>query len=96
MTMAPALKAPRAVQIARQVLAVELLCAAQAIDLLAPLATSAPLSRVHETIRAHVPPLDADRPPAPDIAAIDALIAPRRRRTLRGARCQVTDADFSN
>ncbi len=37
MSMAAALKAARAVQIARQVLAVELLCAAQAIDLLAPL-----------------------------------------------------------
>jgi len=75
MSMSAALKAARAVQIARQVLAVELLCAAQAIDLLAPLATSAPLTRVHETIRAHVATLDADRPPAPDIAAIDALIA---------------------
>jgi histidine ammonia-lyase len=75
MSMAAALKAARAVQIARQVLAVELLCAAQAIDLLAPLTTSAPLSRVHDTIRARVVPLDVDRPPAPDIAAIDALIA---------------------
>jgi histidine ammonia-lyase len=75
MSMAAALKAARAVQIARQVLAVELLCAAQAIDLLAPLTTSAPLARVHETIRARVAPLDSDRPPAPDIAAIDALIA---------------------
>jgi histidine ammonia-lyase len=75
MSMAAALKAARAVALARQVIAIELLCAAQAIDLLAPLATSAPLARVHETIRARVPRLDADRPPAPDIAAIDALIA---------------------
>jgi histidine ammonia-lyase len=75
MSMAAALKAAGAVQIARQVLAVELLCAAQAIDLLAPLTTSAPLARVHETIRARVAPLATDRPPAPDITAIDALIA---------------------
>jgi histidine ammonia-lyase len=75
MSMAAALKAARAVALARQVLAIELLCAAQALDLLAPLATSVPLARVHETIRARVPHLDADRPPAPDIAAIDALIA---------------------
>jgi histidine ammonia-lyase len=75
MSMAAALKAARAVQIARQVIAVELLLAAQAIDLLAPLPTSAPLSRVHDTIRARVARLDADRSPAPDIVAIDALIA---------------------
>jgi histidine ammonia-lyase len=75
MSMAAALKAARAVVLARHVIAIELLCAAQALDLLAPLVTSAPLARVHETIRARVAPLEADRPPAPDIAAIDALIA---------------------
>ncbi len=75
MSMAAALKAEQAVWLARQVIAIELLCAAQAIDLLAPLTTSPSLARVHEIIRAHVPPLEADRPPAPDIAAIDALIA---------------------
>ena len=75
MSMTAALKAGRAVAFARQVVAIELLCAAQAIDLLAPLTTSASLTRVHEIIRARVAPLDRDRPPAPDIAAIDALIA---------------------
>jgi histidine ammonia-lyase len=75
MSMAAALKAERAVTLARQVVAVELLCAAQAIDLLAPLTTSAPLARVHDVIRARVPTLERDRPPAPDIAAIDVLIA---------------------
>jgi histidine ammonia-lyase len=75
MSMGAAVKAARAVTLARQVVAIELLCAAQAIDLLAPLTTSAPLRRVHEIIRARVPPLDRDRPPAPDIAAIDAAIA---------------------
>ena len=75
MSMAAALKAERAVGLARHVLAIELLCAAQALDLLAPLTTSAPLARVHDTIRACVPPLDRDRPPSPDIAAIDGLIA---------------------
>ncbi len=74
MSMAAALKAERAVALARHVVAVELLCAAQAIDLLAPLTTSPPLARVHDTIRAHVPPLDRDRPPSPDIVAIDGLI----------------------
>jgi histidine ammonia-lyase len=75
MSMAAALKAAQAVALARQVVAIELLCAAQAIDLLAPLATSAPLARVHDTIRRSVAPLEDDRPPAPDIAAIEALIA---------------------
>lgn len=75
MSMAAALKAERAVALARQVVAVELLCAAQAIDLLAPLTTSGPLARVHAVIRASVAPLVHDRPPAPDIAAIDRLIA---------------------
>ena len=56
-------------------LAIELLCACQAIDLLAPLRTSAPLARVHARIRAAVPALDEDRPPSPDIEAVSGLIA---------------------
>ena len=75
MSMAAALKAARAVTLARHVVAVELLCAAQAIDLLQPLATSATLARVHEAVRAQVPTLDADRPPAADIERLTALIA---------------------
>jgi histidine ammonia-lyase len=75
MSMAAALKASRAVEHARQVLAVELLCACQAIDLLRPLATSAPLARVHDFIRARVPELGHDRPPSRDLAAITEMIA---------------------
>jgi histidine ammonia-lyase len=75
MSMAAALKAARAVELATRVLAVELLCGCQAIDLLAPLSTSAPLTRVHNCIRTHVPTLDTDRPPAPDIETIATLIA---------------------
>jgi histidine ammonia-lyase len=74
MSMAASLKAARAVEIARQVIAIELLCACQAIDLLAPLTSSSPLMRVHETIRAHVPTLERDRPPSPDIERITAMI----------------------
>jgi histidine ammonia-lyase len=40
MSMSAALKALRALELARTVVAVEILCAAQAIDLLAPLQTS--------------------------------------------------------
>jgi histidine ammonia-lyase len=74
MSMAAALKAMRAVELATQVIAVELLCAAQAHDLLAPLASSPPLVRVHEMLRRHVPPLEYDRPPSRDLAAIVSLI----------------------
>jgi histidine ammonia-lyase len=75
MSMAAALKADRVVALVRSVIAIELLCAAQAIDLLAPLETSPRLSTVHRAIRERVAPLVADRPPSPDIAAIEALIA---------------------
>ena len=74
MSMTAALKAARAVELARLVVACELVCAAQAIELLAPLTTSAPLMRVHESIRARVPALDADRSPSHDIATIAAMI----------------------
>lgn len=74
MSMAAALKAERALDLARCVLAVELLCACQAIDLLKPLETSAPLARVHARVRDEVPALADDRPPAPDIDAITKLI----------------------
>jgi histidine ammonia-lyase len=75
MSMAAALKSMHAVELAAHVLAVELLCACQAIDLLKPLATSTPLARVHEFIRARVPTLDDDRPPSTDIEIIRAVIA---------------------
>jgi histidine ammonia-lyase len=74
MSMSAALKADRAVALTRDVLAVEILCACQAIDLLDGLATSAPLARVHAVVRAHVPTLAADRPPSRDIQEISRLI----------------------
>jgi len=74
MSMAAALKSMRAVELAARVLAVELLCACQAIDLLTPLTTSAPLARAHECVRARVPTLDDDRPPSTDIEIIVTLI----------------------
>jgi histidine ammonia-lyase len=75
MSMAASLKAERALQLARHVLAVEILCAAQAIDLLAPLRSSDALMRVHDAVRTVVPTLGDDRPPSTDIDAITALIA---------------------
>jgi histidine ammonia-lyase len=75
MSMTAALKADTAVRRAREVIAIEILCACQAIDLLAPLETSPALQQVHALVRSRVPTLDRDRPPAPDIAAIVELIA---------------------
>lgn len=74
MSMGAALKADRALQLATRVIAVEILCACQAIDLLAPLRTSDALERVHARVRSIVPRLAGDRPPAPDIEAISELI----------------------
>jgi histidine ammonia-lyase len=58
----------------RMVLAIELLCAAQGIDLRRPLTSTRPLEAVHARIRRAVPPMMKDRPLAPDIAAVRALI----------------------
>jgi histidine ammonia-lyase len=75
MSMGAALKAARALDLATHVLAVEILCACQAIDLLAPLTTSPALAQAHACVRTIVPALTADRPPAPDIDAIADLVA---------------------
>jgi histidine ammonia-lyase len=56
------------------VVAIELLAAAQGIDLLAPLATSAKLARVHAALRERVAPYGEDRYFAPDIEAARALV----------------------
>jgi histidine ammonia-lyase len=74
MSMAAALKAERALEFATGVVAIELLLACQAIDLLAPLATSPALAPVHAHVRSGVPTLADDRPPSPDIEAISKLI----------------------
>jgi histidine ammonia-lyase len=56
------------------VIAIEILCACQAIDLLAPLTTSPPLAEVHRLVRSRVPILDHDRALSADIVAIAQLI----------------------
>jgi histidine ammonia-lyase len=74
MSMGAALKAARALHLATRVVAIELLCGAQAIDLLAPLQPSARLQRVHASLRERVPMLTDDRPHSPDIETIAAWI----------------------
>jgi histidine ammonia-lyase len=74
MSMGAALKASAALDLATRVIAIEILCACQAIDLLAPLGTSPPLARAHAAVRSIVPMLTDDRPPSPDIDAIAHLV----------------------
>lgn len=69
-----AAKARRAIELARHVIAIELLCASEAIEHHRPLKTGSKLERAHEIIRSRVARLEDDRPPAPDIEALDKLI----------------------
>ena len=74
MSMHAAIKAERALHLAINVIAVEILCACQAIDLRAPLASSTPLMAAHKTVRTQVKTLTSDRSPAPDLDAIAQII----------------------
>lgn len=58
----------------RTVLAIELLCAAQGLELRRPLQTTPVLEAVMAVIRAKIPPMMVDRPLSPDIRAMRALI----------------------
>ena len=75
MSMGATLKAERALQTGEHVIAIEVLCACQAIDLLAPLESSRALMNAHRAVRKLVPTLVDDRSPAPDIDAITELIS---------------------
>jgi histidine ammonia-lyase len=58
----------------RTVLAIELLCAAQGLDLRLPLRPGPRLRAAHACIRAHVPPMFQDRPIYEDIRRVRELI----------------------
>jgi histidine ammonia-lyase len=59
-----------------RVLGIELLAAAQGIDLLRPLASSAPLEALHADVRRRVAPAwDRDREMAPELAAAERYLA---------------------
>ncbi len=75
MSMAAAIKAERALACARDVIAIEILCACQAIDLLAPLTTSDALQSVHRLVRSRSSMVDDDRVLSPEIAEITRVIA---------------------
>jgi histidine ammonia-lyase len=67
MGMNAALKMRQIVEDVEQVLAIELLCAAQGLDYRKPLKPGKQIQQVLAAIRKIVPPLEADRPPATDI-----------------------------
>jgi histidine ammonia-lyase len=67
-------KAWQVIENLQTVLAIELLCAAQAIEFRRPLRSSPPLERVLELVRAHVPPVESDRPLFGDIERLRTLI----------------------
>jgi len=68
-------KARSVVRNARTVLAIEMLSACQALDLLLPLRPGRGPSAAHEAVRRVVPSMEGDRVLSTDIAAVEALAA---------------------
>ena len=59
----------------RHIIAIELLCACQGVDLLAPLQTGALAKKAHAAVRAKSAKVTDDRPLAPEIEAVSTLVA---------------------
>ena len=78
MGMTAALKLMRVMRNMGNVLAIEALAAAQALDFLLPLKTSRRGQQAHAAIRSVAPPMKDDRPLAPDIARVAEMIATGR------------------
>jgi len=75
MGMSGARRLARMLENLRHTIAIELLCACQGIDLLAPLKTGAPATKAYEAVRAKSPKVKEDRPLAGDIEAVSSLLA---------------------
>lgn len=69
-----ALKSLEVIENVSQVVAIELLCACQAVEFISPGPIGRGVAAAHGTIRAVVPKLEADRPVHKDIEAIHSLI----------------------
>ncbi len=74
MGMSGARRLERMLHNLRYILAIELLCACQGIDLLAPLHTGTLARKAYDAVRAVSPKLTLDRPLAPDIKGVYRLI----------------------
>lgn len=75
MAMGAALKLRQSVHGLRHVLAVELLCASDALELRRPLTSSAPIERAHALVRERVSARTQDRPSGPDLAVLAEALA---------------------
>jgi histidine ammonia-lyase len=75
MGMSGARRLDRMLQNLCHTVAIELLCACQGIDLLAPLQTGALATKAYEAVRARSAKITQDRPLAPEIEAVSALVA---------------------
>lgn len=76
MGMGAALKLQQVATNVRRILAIELLAAAQGIDLLRPLTSSPPLEALHAHLRRQVGKWTEDRELAPDLARAEAFLGP--------------------
>ncbi len=74
MGMAAARKVRRSMELLETVLAIEILCAAQAIDFHRPLLPGRGVGRALAIVRRNVAPLDDDRVLSPDIAAVSDMV----------------------
>jgi histidine ammonia-lyase len=74
MAMGAAWKLRRVIDNVGNILAIELMCAAQAIDCRAPLVPGRGVAAAHQRVRELVPPLERDRVLSPDIAEIAAAV----------------------
>jgi histidine ammonia-lyase len=75
MGMSGARRLERMLKNLRHTIAIELLCACQGIDLLAPLHTGTLAQKAYAAVRTKSRMLSIDRPLAPDIEAVSALVA---------------------
>jgi histidine ammonia-lyase len=78
MGMAAAYKAQRILANAQRVIAAELLCGSQGLEFLKPLRPGAGVETLYRRLRGLTPrvaPLDADRPPAPDLERLARAVA---------------------
>ena len=84
MGMTGAIKLRQIVEDAERILAIELMCAAQALEFRRPLKSSVEVERAYEAVRTVVPRLERDRVLAPDIDALAEAI----RAGKLDARCE--------
>jgi histidine ammonia-lyase len=70
MGVTSAIKARQALDLAYRVVAIELICACQALDFRRPLRPGAGVEAAREAVRELVPTLEEDRPPSPEIERV--------------------------